>query len=152
MIYHPFVTPLVACIGKSRRNVFYQIGLSNDSSVRIRPLRWPAITESRKRNRANEVKIREKRLILQDDLSCPNINAHRHTGNKGSIPIRDCIVNRCGQIFGNLFLVAQQLFGPVPCEAAAMASHLGFRHFFSRLDIIIFFDFCKNVFYVYRLL
>ena len=34
----------------------------------------------------------------------------------------------------------------------AMASHLGFRHFFSRLDIIIFFDFCKNVFYVYRLL
>ena len=152
MIYHPFVTPLVACIGKSRRKVFYQVSLSHDSSVRIRPLRRPAISESRKRNRANEMKIRENRLFLQDNLSSPNIDAHRHTGNKGSIAIRDCFVNRCGQICGNLFLAAQQLFGPMPCEAAAMASHLGFRHFFSRLDIIILFDFCINVFYVFRLL
>lgn len=152
MIYHPFVTPLEACIGKSLRNVFYQIGLSNDSSVRIRPLRRPAITESRKWKRTNQVKTRKDSFLFQDDLRGPNINAHRHTGNKGSIPIRDCIVNRGSQICGNLFLTAQQLFWPMSCEAAAMASHLGFRHYYSRLDIIIFFDFCKNVFYAFRLL
>ena len=119
VIHHPLVAKLKNIFLIRFTDVDHEVGRMKHSFILPLPLIFPLGRKSRPRHRRNQMKRRIAPSPLNNNLSGPEINAHRHPGDKRGIAIRNRLINLFFQPCFNCCLICPKFFGTMPGKTTA---------------------------------